>query len=450
MSFDVSWSVDKYKEDHESEDHWNLRKAFMERWKHDYPEERLVCLGRVFANMEFMGCRYPAEVMLEVSRLAEDVATNYRKSRLNKLQRTFVSASTAAEDRAKGVKRKGGVIDDGPSTKSKKINFVPQGHSNSKDSGSEDEAQTVNELDNDKCKQQNDKKSSEITDFHDYFKEMTSMQCLDVTKFHEGMFHTDFGRMILLIRPWTSKLSNIQASCSVCHVPVVSKYENKCFTLTMDGKLVAQATGPSKAEARSNVATLAWNKLRESAVSVLVKEQWIAQGERVSVSDVGGRQASEAVFGTPIANSVATKMMKLMGWKGGGLGSDAQGIEEPIKPNLQMVNRAGLGSDTTDVRELRRAAHNLMRRYIASDTFDLDLVFSSDFSKEERAVLHQCAQKSGLASKSYGHDKDNDRFLVVRKKLDPFSLVRAIVQKGGVTPKYQVFIPIGLDRRRKR
>ena len=27
-----------------------------------------------------------------------------------------------------------------------------------------------------------------------------------------------------------------------------------------------------------------------------------------------------------------------MGWKGGGLGVDAQGISEPIKPNLQMVS----------------------------------------------------------------------------------------------------------------
>ena len=31
------------------------------------------------------------------------------------------------------------------------------------------------------------------------------------------------------------------------------------------------------------------------------------------------------------------RMMKMMGWKGGGLGADAQGIAEPIKPHLQMV-----------------------------------------------------------------------------------------------------------------
>uniref|UniRef100_A0A2A4JAR6 R3H domain-containing protein n=1 Tax=Heliothis virescens TaxID=7102 RepID=A0A2A4JAR6_HELVI len=107
------------------------------------------------------------------------------------------------------------------------------------------------------------------------------------------------------------------------------------------------------------------------------------------------------------------------------------------------VNRAGLGS-AQDVRMLRRASQSLMQRYIASDTFDLDLVFTSDFTKPERATLHQCAQKMGLASRSYGEGED--RFLVVKKKLDPFSLVRAIVEKGGKTPKYEVFIPATLAR----
>lgn len=73
MSHDVNWDVDKYIEEHESEEQWELRRNFMERWKHEYPEERLVCLARVFTNIEFMGCRYPLDVMKEVARLSEDV-----------------------------------------------------------------------------------------------------------------------------------------------------------------------------------------------------------------------------------------------------------------------------------------------------------------------------------------------------------------------------------------
>lgn len=74
MSLDKRLDVDKYREDHESDEHWELRRAFMEKWKNDYPEDRLVCLARVFANIEFMGCRYPIEVMQEVARLSHDVS----------------------------------------------------------------------------------------------------------------------------------------------------------------------------------------------------------------------------------------------------------------------------------------------------------------------------------------------------------------------------------------
>uniref|UniRef100_A0A1E1WJ10 NF-kappa-B-repressing factor n=1 Tax=Pectinophora gossypiella TaxID=13191 RepID=A0A1E1WJ10_PECGO len=448
MSFDVNWDIDKYREEHESDDHWELRRRFMERWKSDYSEERLVCLARVFANMELLGCRYPVEVMQEVARLAHDVAQAYRSSRKDKLKRTFVSASDAAEDRAKGVKREGGVIVDGPTKKSAKIQFVRPGQSDNTNTSDNEEPVNDNDTsDNDNTKslkdveENNGREDVKTSDPNEYMKEMQNMNCLDVRCFNDRMFQTYFGRMVLLIRPWTNKLSNIQSSCQVCHIPLTNTYENGCFSLMLGGKLLASAQGASKAEAKSIVETLAWNRLKESVICVVVKEQWIAHGDaRISVSDVTGRQEE---FGTPVENSVALKMMKLMGWKGGGLGAEAQGIAEPIKPNLQMVNRAGLGSNA-DIRHLRRAAQALMQRYVASSSLDVDLVFSSEFSKEERSQLHQLAQRAGLASRSYG---DKDRFLVVKKKLDPFSLVRAVVEQGGSTPKYEVFIPPALGRR---
>ncbi|XP_059062557.1 uncharacterized protein LOC131855319 [Achroia grisella] len=442
MSIDTSWDIDKYKEDHESDDHWGLRRAFMEKWKNDYPEERLVCLARVFANMEFMGCRYPIEVMQEVARLSHEVAQDYRKAKKFKLQRTFVSASDAAEDRAKGIKREGGIVLNGPPQKTPKILFVQQGL---EDSTKEVTDNNIEQLDNEVSKESEknlpEKKSSQVIDANQFLNEMMKIECIDVRLFNESMFHTAFGKLVLLIRSWSSRLENIRSSCQVCGVPIRTVYENNYFSMFLNEKLLAQATGISKVEARSIVEVLAWNRLREEAISILVKEQWIAQGDsRISMRDVSTRKGD---FGTPIENSVATKMMKLMGWKGGGLGADAQGIAEPIKPNLQMVNRAGLGSADADIRQLRRAAQDLMQRYFASDTLDVDLVFSSEFNKEERALLHQLAQRAGLSSRSYG---DKDRFLVVKKKLDPFSLARAVIEKGGNTPKYQVFIPVAVGK----
>lgn len=45
--------------------------------------------------------RYPPETMKRISQLSEKVSTKYRESRKNKLKRTFVEASDAAEAKAK-------------------------------------------------------------------------------------------------------------------------------------------------------------------------------------------------------------------------------------------------------------------------------------------------------------------------------------------------------------
>lgn len=57
MSFDTSWDVDKYKSEHESDEHWELRRKFLIAHKLKYSEDRLVSLAQVFINVEFLGCR---------------------------------------------------------------------------------------------------------------------------------------------------------------------------------------------------------------------------------------------------------------------------------------------------------------------------------------------------------------------------------------------------------
>jgi hypothetical protein len=57
MSSNVNWDVDQYKTEHESEEHWQLRRSFMLEHKDKFHEDRLVCLAQVFTNIEFLGCR---------------------------------------------------------------------------------------------------------------------------------------------------------------------------------------------------------------------------------------------------------------------------------------------------------------------------------------------------------------------------------------------------------
>lgn len=106
MSFSTNWDVDRYRADYESEEHWELRKSFIDAHKDKFPENELVCLAQVFTNIEFLGCRYPNKTMERVALLSKDVAAKFRAKRSSRLKRTFVGASDAASAKAKGRKSK--------------------------------------------------------------------------------------------------------------------------------------------------------------------------------------------------------------------------------------------------------------------------------------------------------------------------------------------------------
>lgn len=102
MSFNIEWDVEQYREEHESEEHWELRKKFMITHKEKFPEDRVVCLAKVFFNVEFLGCKYPDKTMQLVAELSEGVADEHREKQKGKLKRTFVKASDAAGAKVKG------------------------------------------------------------------------------------------------------------------------------------------------------------------------------------------------------------------------------------------------------------------------------------------------------------------------------------------------------------
>ncbi|XP_035784245.1 partner of xrn-2 protein 1-like [Anopheles albimanus] len=95
----MTFDVEKYKTFYECDEHWELKRSFMEAHKERFPEEEVVCLAQVFTNIELLGCRYPPETMRLVAELSKELATKYRESRTTKLKRTFVAASDAAAAR---------------------------------------------------------------------------------------------------------------------------------------------------------------------------------------------------------------------------------------------------------------------------------------------------------------------------------------------------------------
>ena len=72
-----------------------------------------------------------------------------------------------------------------------------------------------------------------------------------------------------------------------------------------------------------------------------------------------------------------------------------------------------------------------------------DLVFASDFSTEERAVIHEVSRKLNLKAKSYG--KGEDRFITVSRKFDSGVTTKTVRFTLGLSTGF--FLNIG--RRKK-
>lgn len=81
------------------------------------------------------------------------------------------------------------------------------------------------------------------------------------------------------------------------------------------------------------------------------------------------------------------KMMKMLGWTGGSLGIAGNGIEQPISIEMK-VDRCGLG--LTDSTKLNYNFFvDYLTKYKTNETATYDLVFSKEFTKDERKTLHE-------------------------------------------------------------
>uniref|UniRef100_A0A0A1WSM1 NF-kappa-B-repressing factor n=2 Tax=Zeugodacus cucurbitae TaxID=28588 RepID=A0A0A1WSM1_ZEUCU len=357
--FPTDWDIDYYRADHESEEHWQMRRHFMELHKDKFPEDRLVCLAAVFTNMEFMGCRYPAETMRLVAELSKEVVKDYRKSRETRLKRTFVAASEAAEARVKA--RLGG------------------------------QQQNLNRNNADK-KQSGMHKSSNL---------------------YEGL---PFGKYVLFLIGGRSCLRTSAMRCNVEYEEkeVEDPKNRKKIQVFLNGKLVCEACEDNikaaKAQAFNNALEVLQKKCYSIKPNPLRDTIKINKTNNEIVCGVVKQEADNADDKKLDASNKGYKMMKLMGWTGGGLGSKTQGREEPVGYLLKN-NRAGLGNESCKLD--RNYFRQILKNYLESEDIR-ELQFEPTFTKEERAMLHEIAGKFNLKSTSHG--KDEERRLVISKK----------------------------------
>ncbi|XP_014291911.1 NF-kappa-B-repressing factor isoform X2 [Halyomorpha halys] len=244
-------------------------------------------------------------------------------------------------------------------------------------------------------------------------------------------------------------VSIIERAASAAHMTtsygISQNHELYSCKFSMDGMYLATGEGKTQKIAKEAACGIALDRLKETSFTVLVKAPFV-EGEKVdrdlqrTSNDTAPQRAH---IDTPIAESnIGNKLMKLMGWTGGGLGRDEQGIAEPVKIQEREVRRGGLG--ITNFHDFRKKVTRIIEDYAHSDNKQ-DLVFTPDFTKDERRTIHELVRKYNLKSRSYGKNEDQ-RHLVVFRKVQPLEIVQDLLVCGGETEKYKLISPIPMTR----
>ncbi|CAK9815072.1 NF-kappa-B-repressing factor [Anthophora plagiata] len=387
------WDVERYKTEHESDEHWELKRKFLLAHKDKFPEDELICLAQVFTNIEILGCRYPKETMQLIAELAHDIAEDYREKQKSKIQRTFVKASDAASSKVKGTTA----------------------------SSSTDKAETGNQ--SQRKRTSNYSKSDEVPAKQRKLQELP------------------FGDIVIIERPGDIPQNTLACAVNAAGGDLDWKFDRtkdtyKC-SIFINSKLLAEACSSTQKLAKKEASIIGLHELEKHYYTIKIKYN-INKDANITTTIIKSTATEDCISD----DNIGKKLMKLMGWTGGGLGKSQQGIVEPITLK-QQISREGLGlkSNSCNMTDLKVKAKDIMRKYLSGDMQN-DLVFSADFTSEERAAIHQVARQLGLKSHSYG--PKNQRTLIVSRKINVRDLVEELKNLGGVTSKYQLIEPTGL------
>ncbi|GFN78095.1 NF-kappa-b-repressing factor [Plakobranchus ocellatus] len=210
--------------------------------------------------------------------------------------------------------------------------------------------------------------------------------------------------------------------------------------LRIEGQVLADVNGATKLAAK--------NKAAEQGLCKLKKICWVIKTKQAVDSDTKiskEEMLNELTDQSDLLNddNVGNKLLRKMGWSGGGVGKDGSGMAEPVSQHLKSVlNREGLGLSAakgiTD--EYRTKVKEIIENYAASENQE-DLVFNCDFRLEERLIIHDHCRRLNLRSKCKG--KGSNRYLCVRRKRSANMLFHHIMSCGGETIRYKLVPPQG-------
>jgi hypothetical protein len=148
-------------------------------------------------------------------------------------------------------------------------------------------------------------------------------------------------------------------------------------------QIIAEGKGETKKLAKKAVDEDLLNVLRTNCYTIRSKLKFYS-GEEIIKKNVQNKPNIPATDQIKQDN-LGFKLLEKLGWKGGSLGAHGTGIIDPI--NLEIkIGKKGLGSDMDHFDQ--NYFRNLLKNFKKND-LEYDLIFSPEFSKEERAQIHQ-------------------------------------------------------------
>lgn len=372
---ETPFNIDQCRNALEPDDHWDLRRTFLEKNQHVLPPDELICLAQVYINVQLLGCRYPPETMKQVEKLSEGIGSDYHRSRVFMLKRTFVSATDAA---ASKVRRDGPMV----------VTNVGAGSSD----------QTVNDS------------QSNIPPF--------MLNCLRNDLI---ILNNDFRHTMQTFNALNNGLkieANVRPKGQGMHEGFVE----------VSGTTIAKAVVNDGKRALRMAMENASNVLSQYCFSITRKKRanQLDGVEVIGKSEVEEREDAET--DKLDTDNVGFKLLAKLGWSGGCLGVRGDGIVNPVTVD-QQFGRKGLGLATaTEVKLDRAMIKQKLMDLRDGKIEDHHIVFSSEYSKEDRKHIHILAMDMRLKSQSHGKDSNGTRQLVVsRKQLRPRELLRKIM-----------------------
>ncbi|XP_052005522.1 NF-kappa-B-repressing factor-like [Xyrauchen texanus] len=205
----------------------------------------------------------------------------------------------------------------------------------------------------------------------------------------------------------------------------------------LDGQFVAAGIGPKKT-VKHIAAEEALATLRQTQAVVKSNLRKDGNVDAISRNQIIARSGEDSMRQEIKEDNIGNQLLRKMGWTGGGLGREGEGIAEPIMVKEQFT-REGLGMDMdrNGNQLTKRDIEEIIRNYASSNRQD-DLRFSTELNNEERRQIHQISQRYGLRSKSYGQGKQ--RFLVVSRRVQKDQLIGQLLQEGQVG-RYELVKP---------